>query len=60
LGLTPAVHSRLGLEGGGIWIDEPHRVLAFGVAYFLAQGLWGICLPVLFLGPRSRESILIR
>jgi len=34
LGMTEAVQPRFGLEGGGLWIDEPHRVVAFGVVYF--------------------------
>jgi len=55
LGLTPEVYPGLGLTGGGIWIEEPHRVLAFGVVYFVAQGLWGAILPVLFSGP-SRNN----
>ena len=34
------------LPGGGLWVDEPHRVLAFGVIYFGLTGLgellgWG-------------------
>jgi hypothetical protein len=48
LGITEAVLPRLGLEGGGVWIEEPWRVLAFGVVYFTAQGLWGLVLPFLF------------
>lgn len=39
LGPTPAVVAGLGLEGGGLWIDEPWRPLAFGTCYFAAVGL---------------------
>lgn len=34
LGVTPDVRAQLALPGGGLWIDEPQRVLAFGVFYF--------------------------
>lgn len=35
-GMTEAIQPRFGLSGGGVWIDEPHRVVAFGVVYFAA------------------------
>ncbi len=46
LGITSAVRSALDLPGDGLWVDEPHRVLAFGVVYFGLTGLgevlgWG-------------------
>lgn len=56
LGMTQEVYPRLGLTGGGIWIEEPHRVVAFGVIYFAAQGLWGMILPFLFPG-RPRNNL---
>lgn len=34
LGMTASVRGSLGLPGSGLWVDEPHRVLAFGVVYF--------------------------
>lgn len=34
LGMTQEVQPRFGLEGGGVWIEEPHRVVAFGLVYF--------------------------
>jgi hypothetical protein len=34
LGMTEAVRPDFGLEGGGLWIQEPHRVVAFGAIYF--------------------------
>lgn len=37
LGVQPDVVAALDLPGTGVWIDEPHRVLAFGVVYFAAQ-----------------------
>lgn len=39
LGLERGVLQALDLPGSGLWIDEPHRVLAFGALYF---GLTGI------------------
>lgn len=49
LGMTIALQPQFGLgeAGGGLWIDEPHRVVAMGVLYFallaagkLAVALW--------------------
>ena len=34
LGMTQEVQPRFGLDGGGLWIEEPHRVVAFGLVYF--------------------------
>lgn len=34
IGLSDDVVARLGLEGSGIWVEEPHRMLAFGTVYF--------------------------
>lgn len=48
LGITPAVQAAQQLSGGGLWVDEPHRVIAFGVLYFAAVGLFelrGLRLP---------------
>jgi hypothetical protein len=39
LGLTPGVVADLGLEGGGLWISEPWRPIAFGTFYFAAVAL---------------------
>jgi hypothetical protein len=36
-----------GLSGGGTWIEEPHRVVAFGVVYFTLQGIWDLVIPLL-------------
>lgn len=42
LGLNPGVVSDLGLPGGGLWVDQPHTVMAFGTGYFavLALSKW--------------------
>lgn len=40
LGLDPAFVASLHLTGGGLWIDQPWRVLAFGAFYFAALGLF--------------------
>ncbi|MBX7247311.1 MAG: hypothetical protein K1X53_17585 [Candidatus Sumerlaeaceae bacterium] len=37
LGLTGGVVGSLHLPGKGLWISEPHRVIAFGFIYFAAQ-----------------------
>jgi len=34
LGLDAAVRAALDLPGEGLWIDQPHRVMAFGFLYF--------------------------
>lgn len=39
LGLTPGEVASLRLEGGGLWIDEPWRPIAFGTFYFAAIAL---------------------
>jgi hypothetical protein len=39
LGITPDVVRTLGLQGEGLWVDQPWRVLAFGFVYFSAVGL---------------------
>jgi hypothetical protein len=41
LGLTPRVVASLGLPGEGLWIDEPHRALAFGFLYFAVTAISG-------------------
>lgn len=46
LGMTSSVRASLDLPGGGLWVDEPYRVMAFGVLYFGLAGLgellgWG-------------------
>lgn len=33
-GMSTELQPQFGLSGGGLWIDEPHRVVAFGVVYF--------------------------
>ncbi len=39
LGLSPAFVASLQLSGGGLWIDEPWRVVAFGALYFASLGM---------------------
>ena len=39
LGLTPEVVARLALPGSGQWVEQPHRVLAFGFLYFAATAI---------------------
>jgi hypothetical protein len=39
-GITPDVIRNLDLPGGGMWVDEPQRVIAFGVLYFSLIGLY--------------------
>lgn len=29
-------------EGGGLWLEEPHRVMAFGFLYFMSIGLFEV------------------
>lgn len=33
-GITPAVVAAEALPGSGLWIEEPHRAIAFGVIYY--------------------------
>lgn len=39
LGMTAAARAAADLPGGGLWVDEPQRVLAFGVFYFGITGI---------------------
>jgi hypothetical protein len=39
-GITNAVVKQLNLSGTGIWIEQPHRVIAFGLIYFAILGLY--------------------
>lgn len=39
LGITPDVVRSAALQGEGLWVDQPWRVLAFGFLYFLGVGL---------------------
>lgn len=34
LGMTEALQEGFGLDGGGLWIEQPQRVVAFGLVYF--------------------------
>lgn len=38
LGLTSAVVHSLHLPGSGLWVSQPHRVMAFGFLYFAGVG----------------------
>jgi hypothetical protein len=40
LGMTERLVRSLELPGSGLWVDEPHRVLAFGALYFTLIGVW--------------------
>lgn len=39
LGLTEAVVGAQDLVGSGLWVSQPHRLVAFGFLYFTAVGL---------------------
>ncbi|MBB5209708.1 hypothetical protein [Chiayiivirga flava] len=34
LGMSQSLQPAFGLTGSGVWVDEPHRVVAFGALYF--------------------------
>lgn len=36
-GITPEIARTAAIAGEGLWVDEPHRMIAFGAAYFLGQ-----------------------
>jgi hypothetical protein len=59
LGITGQVLSEIHLPGGGLWIEQPWRVLAFGFVYFGAVALTeitGYRLPQKTLPPTERPS----
>lgn len=39
LGLTPAIVAQLQLSGSGMWVSQPHTVIAFGAFYFTMQAI---------------------
>lgn len=39
LGITPDVVAAQGFTTGGLWLEEPHRVMVFGVFYFTGQAV---------------------
>lgn len=39
-GVRPEMLGAAGEDSGGLWIDEPHRVVAFAVVYFTLIGLF--------------------
>lgn len=38
-GMRASLRPEFGLEGGGVWVDEPQRVVAFGAIYFALLSL---------------------
>jgi len=38
LGITPAVVAAQHIPGGGLWVEHPEKVIAFGVIYFALTG----------------------
>lgn len=42
LGVTPEVVAAQQYNMRGLWIDQPHRALAFGAFYFAIVGVWEI------------------
>ena len=42
LGLTLEVVAGQALPGEGLWIDQPHRLVAAGFLYFAIQGAWNL------------------
>lgn len=42
LGVRPEMLGPIGDDSGGLWVDEPHRVLAFAVLYFTLAGLYAL------------------
>ena len=39
LAITTSVRRAIGLDGSGLWIDEPQRAIAFGFLYYAATAL---------------------
>ena len=56
LGFDPAFVASLHLSGGGLWIDEPWRVVAFGAVYFGAVGLLELLVFPLFTRGRASAA----
>ena len=57
IGMDQAAVASLQLSGGGLWIDEPWRVMAFGVVYFTLIGVVQlVAYGRLFRGPDARPE----
>lgn len=39
LGITASVRTQLELPGGGLWVEQPQKVVVFGLLYFAALAL---------------------
>ncbi|MFB3895813.1 MAG: hypothetical protein ACE14V_05870 [bacterium] len=55
-GLTDAVIKQLNLPGGGAWIEETYRLVAFGVIYFTTLGLYELFISLKFTGKETKED----
>lgn len=45
LGIPPELVPSLGITGGGLWVEQPHRVIAFGALYFGGLALVKLLVP---------------
>lgn len=41
-GIRPEMVGDLAADSGGLWVDQPHRVVAFAVLYFTCAGLFNL------------------
>ncbi|MBD9369794.1 hypothetical protein [Xanthomonas sp. XNM01] len=58
LGLTPEVVAASGLQGGGLWVEQPQTVAVAGLLYFALVAvarMWGWRLPLEPTGTRARR-----
>jgi hypothetical protein len=55
LGLTPQVVAAQHITGGGAWVSQPQKVLAFGFLYFLLMG-WSELSAHAWAGQRTPPS----
>lgn len=42
LGVRSSMLGPIGEDSGGIWVDEPHRVIAFAFLYFVLAGTYAL------------------
>ncbi len=55
LGITPAVVAAQHIPGKGIWVTQPHRVIAFGLVYYAAMAAVGLS-PALLARVRAPQA----
>lgn len=60
LGITPDVVAAQQFNSSGLWVEEPHRVIAFGFFYFTALGLYEIITQLSFRSSARKGGVSVQ